>query len=262
VVQPVLDRHCTACHNARERAGGVDLSGDKTDLFNVSYDVLCRTGTLAAWHWARQWTPEGPEHDALRGRSPYVEWIWGINGSGHNILDIAPRRWGSPASKLAAVIRSGHPDADGKPRVALPPADRRRVYLWMDLNVPYYGTAASNHKHQMGARRIYPRQLDSTLKEVASRRCATCHREGAPRDFYTRILKPEDNRFLLAPLAKSAGGTERCGKIVFASKGDPDYQKILRLFQPFQELLAKRPRADMDGFQPIDDRSVPYALHE
>ena len=259
VVQPVFDRHCGQCHNPLVESGGVDLSGEKTDLFNVSYDVLCRTGTLAAWHWDRQWTPEGPSHDTLRGRSPYVEWIWGINGSGHNILQIAPRRWGSPASRLAEIIHSGHPDENGEARIDMPPAERRKVYLWMDLNVPYYGTASSNHKYQMGGRRMYPRELDNTLKEVASRRCAGCHREKLPRDFYTRILKPENNRVLLAPLAKSAGGTERCGKAVFASKDDPDYQKIVDTFKPVHELLKKRPRADMDQ-QPIDDYAVPYAL--
>ena len=260
VVQPVFDQHCVECHNARESAGLVDLSGDKTDLFNVSYDVLCRTGTLGAWHWDRQWTPEGPRHDALRGKSPYVEWIWGINGSGHNILEITPRRWGSPASKLAEIIHSGHPDEDGQPRVDLSPSERRKIYLWMDLNIPYYGTASSNHKLQMGGRRMYPRELDSTLKEVASRRCAECHKDRIPRDFFTRILKPENNRFLLAPLAKSAGGTERCATVVFASKDDPDYRKIIDTFKPVQQLLEERPRADMDGFQPIDDCTVPYVL--
>ena len=78
--------------------------------------------------------------------SPYVEWIWTINGAETNILEIAPRRWGSPASKLAEIIRSGHPDKDGKPQVNVPDEDRRRVYLWMDLNIPYYGTSSSNHK--------------------------------------------------------------------------------------------------------------------
>ena len=45
VVQGVFDRHCIECHNEREQPGNVDLTGDMTDFFNVSYDVLCRTGT-------------------------------------------------------------------------------------------------------------------------------------------------------------------------------------------------------------------------
>ena len=248
VVQPVFDRYCTECHNEREQPGNVDLCGDKTDFFNVSYDILCRTGTQGQWNWVNHGSPSGPEYDSVRGMSPYTEWIWTINGAGHNVLEIAPRRWGSPASKLAEIIRSGHPDQDGKPMVEVADADRRKVYLWLDLNVPYYGTSSSNHKTRLGSRRMLPDDLDVTLQEVASRRCAECHEKGVPRAFYTRMLKPENNNFLLAPLAKASGGTEKCGRAIFQTKEDPDYQKLIDLFQPLQQLLKQRPRADMPGF--------------
>lgn len=249
VVQPVLDRNCIKCHNEREQAGQVDLTGDMTDFFNVSYDVLCRTGTQGETNWIRNGSPAGRKFDHVRGKSPYVEWIWTINGSEENINEIAPRRWGSPASKLAEIIRSGHPDKEGKPRVDVPDQERRRVYLWMDLNVPFYGTSSSNHKAQMGSRRMMPLDLDATLAEVSARRCASCHEGGVPRKFYTRVLAPEKNNFLLAPLAAAAGGTERCGKPVFASTSDPDYQKIVRTFDPVKTLLDRLPRADMANFQ-------------
>lgn len=249
VVQPVLDRNCIQCHNEREQQGGVDLTGDLTDFFNVSYDVLCRTGTQGQTNWMLNGSPAGSQFDRVRGKSPYVEWIWTINGSEENILEIAPRRWGSPASKLGQIIRSGHPGPDGKPRIDVPDQDRRRVYLWMDLNVPYYGTSSSNHKTQMGSRRMMPLDLDSTINEVASRRCASCHPTGVPRKFYTRVINPEKNNFLLAPLAADAGGTARCGKPVFASANDPDYQRILRTFEPIKAVLEALPRADMPRFQ-------------
>jgi hypothetical protein len=253
VVQGVFDRHCVECHNAREQAGDMDLSGDMTDFFNVSYDILCRTGTQAQSNWIRHGSPSGPEFDPVRGMSPYVEWIWTINGAGHNTLEIAPRRWGSPASKLAEIIRTGHPDENGRPRVDVPDQDRRRVYLWMDLNIPYYGTSSSNHKAQLGSRRMMPADLDSTLAEVASRRCVECHGEGIPRKFYTRVMNPENNSFLLAPLALAAGGTEKCGRPVFPSKDDADYQRILRTFDSIHQLLKERPRADMEGFSVLCD---------
>ncbi|MBF0198430.1 MAG: PD40 domain-containing protein [Planctomycetes bacterium] len=43
-IQPVWDRNCLECHNAKKSSGDLDLSGDRTDLFNVSYDNLVRTG--------------------------------------------------------------------------------------------------------------------------------------------------------------------------------------------------------------------------
>ena len=245
VVQGVFDRHCVECHNEREQAAGVDLTGDMTDFFNVSYDVLCRTGTQGENNWMLHGSPSGAEYDGTRGMSPYVEWIWTINGAESNILEIAPRRWGSPASRLTEIIRSGHPDQNGRPQVNVPDEDRRRVYLWMDLNVPYYGTSSSNHTAQLGSRRMTPEDLDSVLSDVASRRCVECHAAGVPRKFYTRVMKPEKNSFLLAPLAKTAGGTEKCGRPVFASTADPDYQKIFRTFEPIQALLKERPREDL-----------------
>ncbi len=240
VVQPVWDKYCIKCHNEREAPGGVDLTGDKTDFFNVSYEILARKGTLGERDFARHGA-----HGGLMGKSPYTSWLSTYNGEEANILEVTPKAWGSPASPLAEIIFSGHPDKDGKVRLAVDEISRRRVMAWIDLNVPYYHTSLSNHYQRKGCRRMMPDDLDATLKTVAARRCASCHEQGVPRQFYTRILKPENNSFLLAPLAKSAGGTEACGKGVFASKDDPDYQAILATFAPIRELLEKQPRMDM-----------------
>ena len=256
VVQGVFDRNCIQCHNEKTQPNGVDLTGDMTDFFNVSYDILCRTGTQGQDRWLNHGSPSGREYDKVRGMSPWVEWIWSINGAGHNTLEIAPRRYGSPASKLAEIIRSGHPDKDGKPRVNVADADRRRVFLWMDLNIPYYGTSSSNHKTRMGSRRMLPDNFEPVFSDVVARRCVECHKKGVPRKFYTRVMSPEKNSFLLAPLAKEAGGLEKCGRAVFASTDDPDYQKILATFKPIHELLKQRPRADMPNFQVMCDVKV------
>jgi len=95
---------------------------------------------------------------------------------------------------------------------------------------------------------MYPEKLDAVLAEVAKRRCVECHSSGVPREFYTRFMNPQDNAFLLAPLAKEAGGTQKCARIVFSSTDDPDYQKILETFRPVQELIERLPRADMPDF--------------
>ncbi len=244
VVQPVLDKYCVECHNAYEQPGDVDLSGDKTDFFNVSYDILARKGTLG------ELSPEvhGVAVDSGdEGSSPYTSWIWTINGTERNIHQVRPREWGSPASLLADMILAGHPDEDGKRRVAMDEASRRKVFLWIDLNVPYYPTSASNHHDRMGCRRMKPANLDKVLAEVSARRCVSCHGEKLPNKFYVRVTKPQLNSFLLAPLARKAGGTERCGKPIFKDTADPDYQAILATFEPIARRLAQRPRMDMLG---------------
>ncbi|MCY3021654.1 MAG: hypothetical protein NTW87_21790 [Planctomycetota bacterium] len=204
VVQPVLDKHCVQCHNAADPQKGVDLSGDLTDFFNVSYETLAR---------------ENRRTSAKR----YTSWICTENGSEANILIVAPKSWGSPASDLADIVLSGHPDKDGKARVAMDEKSRRRVLAWIDLNVPYYGTSLFTYGNHQGCRRMYPPDLDKTLQAVAKNRCAGCHDGGKkiPRRVWTRVTNPQLNYFLLAPLAKSAGGTEKCGKAIFESKDDP-----------------------------------------
>jgi hypothetical protein len=251
IVQPVLDKNCVSCHNAKSHPNGVDLSGDKTDFFNVSYDILARKGTIGEWepqrHGVRSFGGGVPE-----GASPYTKWIPSINGTEYTISMITPKMWGSPASKLADLVLSGHPDNDGKPRLKVSASERRRLMAWMDVNVPYYRDSKSDYPNTMGCRRIIPVELGDVLKEVASRRCVSCHKDGKiPRSFYTRITNVEDNNFLLAPLARTAGGLETCGKAVFESKNDPDYQKILGLFDATTKMLKEKPRMDMS--EAIDD---------
>ena len=225
VVQPVLDRHCVSCHSGVAPPKGVDLSGDKTDWFNVSYDVLTRG---------------------------YVSWADTRNGRESNILKIQPGDWGSPASKLADLIVAGHPDDKGRPRTRVDSASQRRVLAWIDLNVPYYGTFEMANPKAEGGRRIYPRELDALLADVARRRCLSCHAKGVPSRGFVRITNPELNDFLVAPLAKSAGGRQSCGEAVFASRDDPDYRALLGLFAPAQRALAECPRMDMPDAKPAE----------
>jgi hypothetical protein len=259
IVQPVWDKYCVECHHPREAPKGIDLSGGYTDYFNVSYDVLASE-------------KQGPNG------SPYVSWIPTYNGQEQNILRIAPKHWGSYNSPLAELIRGGHPDEQGKKRFDMDDASRRKVYAWIDLNVPYYASSETSHPEALGCRRLYPPTLDAVLNEVAARRCAECHERGnvyrrdwthrtqnqfqypqengvgtVPRRPWVRISEPELNPFLLAPLAKSSGGTERCGRAVFADKNDADYRKILGTFAPIVESLKATPRIDMPGGKPAPD---------
>jgi hypothetical protein len=220
VVQPVLDARCVRCHNEKS---ALDLSGDRTDYFNVAYENLARRGTQAEHG--------GDAHGGMAGfgKNPYTSWIPTFNGCESNILQVAPKTWGSPVSRLAEVVISGHPDADGKPRVALSASEQLRILLWIDLNVPFYGTSQSRQPGLRGCRQILPNGLDGVLKEVAARRGIAL-----PKTFYVRLDHPAKNPFLAVPLAKGE----------FASVDDPDYQRILACFAGVQEALAQRNDVD------------------
>ncbi len=247
IVQPVLDKHCVKCH----RPGGctpkgLDLTGDKTDYFNVSYETLAR---------GRRVLRRRPGNEVSLD-NPYTSWIPTYNGQEKNILQITPRTWGSPASKLTELVLTGHRDLAGLPRISLSREERRRVLTWIDLNVPYYGTADTAYPDNQACRRQYPAKLDAVLADVARRRCVSCHTPrkdnkgrvidpGIPRKQWTRITNPHFNSFLRAPLAEEAGGTQACGEAVFKSKDDPDYRAILKTFDPVLEDLKRTPRMDM-----------------
>jgi mono/diheme cytochrome c family protein len=255
IVQPVLDKHCVECHNPLEahKHQGLDLTGDATAFFNVSYEHLARK-------------------DQGRTGSPWVSWIPTYNGHEWNIAEIRPKQWGSPASELADLLLTDHPDVDHKPRIHLSDAERRRLLMWMDLNVPYYGTADTAHPDRAACRQLNPDGLRQVMSDVYARRCNDCHTERQvviQRPWHPlgrrerlgevglRIQNPHLNAFLLAPLAESEGGTQRCGSAVFATKEDPDYRAVLATFAPIHNLISTNPRMDMPGAQAASCCSAP-----
>jgi len=220
VVQPVLDARCVRCH---DETAALDLSGDRTDYFNVAYENLVRRGTQAEHGGDAQGGMAG------FGKNPYTSWIPTFNGCESNILQIEPKSWGSPVSRLAEVVISGHPDANGKHQISLTSGERLKILLWIDLNVPFYGTSQSRQPELRGCRQILPKGLDEVLQEVAARRGIKL-----PRTFFVRLDHPERNPFLAVPFASGE----------FGSEDDPDYQRILACFAGVQEALALRNDVD------------------
>lgn len=220
VVQPVLDKRCVSCHDDKSE---LDLSGDRTDYFNVAYENLARRGTQA------EHGGDAQGGMANFGRNPYTCWIPTFNGCESNILEIKPKTWGSPASLLADIIISGHPDKHGERRADLSADERQRILTWIDLNVPYYGTSQSRQPELRGCRQILPANLDAVLDGIASRR-----KINLPRTFFIRLDHPEKNPFLAIPLARGD----------FLSPEDPDYQRILACFSGVPEALENRIHVD------------------
>jgi len=218
-VQPVLDKHCVKCHGGAEPKGGIDLSPDYTNLFNVAYDTLTGKGLVK---YVSDYTCE-------------------------SLPTRGPKYYGSHASKVVQAILTSHRDEQ---RVDMPLEDFRRLVTWIDCNCPYYGTYTFTRPGTIGGRELFARQKGA-LDDVYKRRCQSCH-EGGPEALLYRIRLPEveKSRALVAPLAAAAGGQESCKPAVFADQSDPDFQKLAGIFKQLQSEAEGNPRADMLGRRP------------
>jgi hypothetical protein len=119
IVQPVLDRHCVACHGKEEPDGGIDLTGTPHEGFTRSYVSLC--GGADFWH--RGTNPE----NAAKALVPRF--------GGRNQVQVTPPGgiYGALGSRLVHLLRDGHED------VELTPEEFRRLAAWIDLNAIHYG---------------------------------------------------------------------------------------------------------------------------
>jgi mono/diheme cytochrome c family protein len=255
-IQPILDRHCVACHGYEKtakggpRAGGAILAGDHGPQYCQSYIEL----TL---------------------RNQFTD---GRNSGGNK----PPRAIGSGNSPLLDKLAGGHHGVQATAREQL------AVRLWIDSAAPYPGTYAALGTGMVGRNRRtegWAKQTD----EVLARRCASCHTDARrlpmhpgddvlslgfggtrlnhsdPRYRYSNhrlfnLTRPEHSLLLLAPLAANAGGyaetpaakggNDQGHKTVFASTNDPDYQALLAAVTATKAQLERIKRFDMPGFRP------------
>ncbi len=273
-IQPILDRHCTKCHNHEKRKGGVVLAGDRGPVFSHSYYTLLL-------HWQVKDTGGSPGHRSGRQKG---------NDRPYSVY--------SSASPLMKKIDAHHN------KVRLSALERKMVRLWIDTSTQYAGTYAAYGTGQIGGCwgnnrpvRVMADKWPSTpsAADAVRRRCVPCHGRMLPKHVtdqlpldhgdmlsWTRPLsrfsrhrvynltRPEKSLILLAPLSRKAGGyaegkggrprpvkenTTRPPKpvvhhVVFADTNDPDYRKILTHIKAAKAKLTEVKRFDMPGFRP------------
>jgi len=145
VVQPVLDEYCIECHRGPRPEGAVDLTGDKTHFFSMAYDQLLDRGLV---HYV---PTAGTDHAEGSAKSR-----------------------GALVSRIRKYLETDHSDR------VVPLEDRRRIYAWIDANVPYYGTYKVTDRRVAGGRdRWYvgdPKGwFHKEFLPVFNRRCMPCH---------------------------------------------------------------------------------------
>lgn len=226
-IQPILDRHCVECHNPDDYKGHVDLTGDKTAMYTMSYWTM-RTHNLV------------------------------VDGRNQPQSSYDPYLIGSAASTLLDYFDGSHYD------VKYTPQERDMLRLWIDTSACYPGTYASLgcgsyyapipwHHKMMADRCAECHQYDSKDKKNNPIKVWRFGKRGGistTRGVSYNISRPEKSFILRAPLAKEAGGLGLCGETVFESKDDPMYQFMLQAIQKAHDQLMTGKRFDMEGFRP------------
>lgn len=218
-IQPILDRHCGSCHNADRRDGGIDLSGDHTPFYSVSYWTINRKGLVA-------------------------------DGRNQPYANRAPRSIGSSASRLLQLIDGSHQG------VRVSERERTLLRLWIETSATYPGTYASlgcgMYPVEYPFRSLQERCARCHQQDQGPRGKGPALRFGDTwsLDALSNLTRPEKSLLLRAPLAPGAGGLGLCPGGVFASTDDPDYRKLLAALQAAAGQLAEQKRFDMPGFRP------------
>jgi len=200
-VQPVLDRYCIDCHGVKETAGKIDLLGavDATEenvaktyhqlLPSTAYASLTRGGRLVkiAQYGGETWYSQPKDYFAHGGT-------------------------------LAELLIEGHEDVD------LDPDSRQRIFDWLDLNAPFYGTYSWNKDEWQWPNPEGEKMLREHIRQRFDDRLA-----GQPFAALVNVALPSESRILKAPLATDAGGWGQIEQGGWNSTDDPDYRKMARL---------------------------------
>ncbi len=203
-VQPVLDKHCVKCHDYGKKAGKkLVLAGDRTNVFNTSYNEL----------WRKKY----------------------ITAIGAGPADTQPAySWGSHPSKIVQKIRKGHKN------VKMTDDEFERVVTWIDINATYYPRYDTAYPQNLAGRSPLDNAQIKRLTELTGiplAKLASFNSNLGPQVSFDRPkLSP-----CLAKIKDPNG---------------PAYAEAVAIIQAGKEMLAKRPRADMTGFQacPVDQQ--------
>ncbi len=248
-IQPILDRHCVECHKPDRRDGNVELTGDRTPIYSVSYWTMITRGLIS-----------DPRN--YLGNQP-------------------PRAVGSSASRLLELADGSHYDA------APSPQERTLLRLWIETGATYPGTYAAlgcgiatvdfpseTIKRHCGACHIRenvkpyagrskgdlfqfgdwepPQALVSSFRDfnIVIRLAYLKFGEAPPHQSLCNLTRPDQSLLLRAPLARGADGLQRCSRAVFSDVGDTDYRRILGAIDEAARRLQRQKRFDMPGFRP------------
>jgi hypothetical protein len=216
-IQPILNRHCVACHDygptikGGPRAGRVILTGDHGPMFSHSYASLTLNKQFAD----------------------------GRNDSGNK----PPHTIGTSASPMMKKIDGSHHN------VTVSPGEREIIRYWIEAGANYIGTYAALCD---GFVKV---AVDTIINYICLGCHNPGSNIKLNPELIYNLSRPEKSLALLAPLSRAKGGYGLCinkeGMPVFISKDDKDYVALYSSIMSASKELNSMKRFDMPGYRPI-----------
>ena len=279
-IQPILDRHCVECHDAEKREGGVELTGDRGPAYSISYYNLMLFRQIsdgAGWRWSGLKNCYGRP---IGNDTPYTTFSYAsplmkkIDGSHHDVKLTAEeqktvRLWIDSAANYAGTYASyGTGQIGGWWR-------SNQAIREMDDDWP--STAPARDAVTRRCASCHEDRMPKSVTDLSAIERTEGDMEGWQRSVsrFSRhtifnLSRPENSMALRIPLAKQAGGFAE-GKmpspkpvpsdvsskpkpfthpVIYESKEDPDYQRMLAHLKAAGKRLNEIKRFDMPGFKP------------
>jgi hypothetical protein len=241
-VQPILDRHCVSCHGPAKREGGVLLDGGMGPHWSHAYVSLLAGRQVADGRNGLGNQPprtigsaaspllkklDGSHYEAkLTARERRTLWLWIESGA-------------TFAGTYAALRNEKQQHAAGQAAGAVfggqRPVLNRRCGRCHGAGPDAPGTAPALPFHEEAKDRKRGLNRPTAPYERLIVENDPLLRFGA--NILLNFTKPDRSAILLGPLAKSAGGWERCGPAVFANADDPDYKALLAAIEKGKAIL-------------------------
>jgi len=251
LIQPIWDKYCIECHSGPTPDGMVDMTGDRTRYFCMSYDNLIER-EIVDYH--------------------------NVFALGHD--ENTPKSLGSYVSRISEFV-----DTEKHSGKRLSADEKRLIYTWIDANVPYYSTYQFNRPETRGSRDGWA--FSEKMFTAFDRNCMGCHErkvyasalyggwlrvssdvwrsrgysahgitwrwKETPHigpELRVNLTNPSHSPLLQAPLAEAAGGWGLCrsedgNPYIFPDKTDPTYQLMLREIEMACRKFVEEPRADI-----------------
>lgn len=151
LVQPVLDKHCVACHAEHAEEAPSLARGAKWERYGTEYYDQARSRVVESIphdQWARE-SYKYVWYDSYANLYPYVRDACFVKHGPEEGARTRPGTFGARASRLYQLLQDGHYE------VELNDEERHRIALWIDTNCRFFGATRHLMRQAMG-RRVMP----------------------------------------------------------------------------------------------------------